>query len=423
MRRSPPPSTRRRRAARAHRARPRAPPRPRRCRRSGWRARRPGRRGPRPARRRGGPGRGGRGPGRSPAVRWRARGGRHRGTNTTRVPGGSSAGCVARLVPQRRVGAPEQPPPARRRGRVDPAPAAGQPDRAGRHPRTRRLQPGYGELRRQPGQVGEAGGEAAEGRDVLDLAVPGDDTGRRRSPTRRPRTPGPARRTRPAPRPGHPRASRPTASTRAVGRRARPGRRPRRRARSAPPGTTSTASMSTERAQVARSSASTASATSARSADRPTRWRLHAPSLVQVAPGEFTQTSHARRCARRRTWRPWKWMRGPRWYERQGPLASTGSVTSGRPDARLDPARPVTGPAPRVASRCGSWFLSDPQLPVAGDLVRRVLRGPGHLPQGVAAEIPLVPQRRPQLRAGHPQQACALHRSRSRPVDAAGRIR
>ncbi len=86
-----------------------------------------------------------------------------RSTNRTRVPGASRAGGIPVRVEQGQIGAPDQPPAARRGSRVDAGVRVAQRDRAGRHPGPRCLQPRHGQLVGQPGEVGPARAEAAEG--------------------------------------------------------------------------------------------------------------------------------------------------------------------------------------------------------------------------------------------------------------------
>src|SRR6266702_208097 len=77
-------------------------------------------------------------------------------------------------VEQRDRRAPDQQPAARGRGRVDPAVPAGQRDASRRYPRAWRVQPRYGKLRRQPGQVPEPRREPAERDPELGTGVPPD---------------------------------------------------------------------------------------------------------------------------------------------------------------------------------------------------------------------------------------------------------
>ena len=99
----------------------------------------------------------------------------HRRSNRTRVPGASRAGLACGDVPQRHVGAAQQPPAAGGAPRVDAGELAGD-----RRPR-RRARPcavRLGAARAaagQPVQIGEAGGEAAEPHDVVGAAVQRDD--------------------------------------------------------------------------------------------------------------------------------------------------------------------------------------------------------------------------------------------------------
>ena len=94
-----------------------------------------------------------------------------RGTNRTRSPGASSAGCSSVDVPERRVGPSDQVPPARGLEGVDARLAAGDRDAAGRNPDARRRATGEVERRRDDAEVREAGHEPQDQDAVLDAGV------------------------------------------------------------------------------------------------------------------------------------------------------------------------------------------------------------------------------------------------------------
>ena len=242
---------------------------------------------------------------------------------------------VAGLVPQRRrrCGRAAASRPATRSGRPRTSVPASA-DRAGRHRGPRRLQPGYGELGRQPGQVGEARART------------------RRTPRRtRSRV---CRATTPSTSVPHASATNARSgpsyatgtSTSSPAGVARPRRPARSRAASA-------AGSATPSKSTVAAAGTTSIAVDARDA-RPGRQRERRGGVVDLdedgvagRPGAACSARGWSRCAG-------KWVKGPRWYEHQGPLGSTGAVTSGRPD------RPPT-PPPRhradAASCLAVWIL------------------------------------------------------------------
>ena len=371
-RRSPRPSSRRGARARARRAAPRA----RRRRRSlpttrfasvgGRGVQRTG-----AGHARGGRGRAGRGPGRSPAARCRRRGRRH-GHRAPRTPpgcpGASSAGW-SRGGPtgSRRCGPAAATRPATRSGR--PRTTARQPDRPGRHRGPRRLQAGYGELGGQPGQVGEPGREAAERAtystsQCARATTPSTSVphARRRSSRSAPsyvtgtstsapagRSPvGAQSRSASASAPG--RRRRRTARSRAghhLGGRAPAPARPGRQLEGAARRRSTSERATTRRSRTGRSVHALEAAVAAAAADR------------RSEQGE-----------------------GPRWYEHQEPLGSTGNG-----DAQLDRTGSPT-PPPRHRADAASclvvWIFvpvrsPTPPVPVSG---RESSTDPGHTAQG-----------------------------------------
>ena len=93
----------------------------------------------------------------------------------TRRPGARSAGSSESGIPERGVGAADQPPPARALPRVDPAEGSGERDGARGHAGARRVEARHLERPVVAHEVAEAGREADERDAPLDRRVPGDE--------------------------------------------------------------------------------------------------------------------------------------------------------------------------------------------------------------------------------------------------------
>ena len=94
-------------------------------------------------------------------------------------------------APRARGRAAEQPPAARRCGRVHGGQAAGDGDRAGRHAQPRAVQPRYrGQHRVQPGEVGKAGSESRASRRGTPQPGAARSPPRRSARSARPHRPG-----------------------------------------------------------------------------------------------------------------------------------------------------------------------------------------------------------------------------------------